>query len=139
MILNRKYYSKVSMFKAWWYRRGLRKLSEEKVFKLFRLHRTEWPQKLYFYSPRLKRVPKFIGSAAGMKAWPGVKSLEEVCPTNAITVTDKEIIISERGCIACGLCIEAAPEGLLEMPSEVFAVTEDLSTSAIPVKSSESL
>jgi NAD-dependent dihydropyrimidine dehydrogenase PreA subunit len=119
MILNLRLYSKVSFFKAWWNQRQLKKFSGEKVFKSFRLHRTEWPSKLYFYSPRLKRVPRFSGNLELLKSWKEAKLVAEACPTHAITIKENDFIICEKGCITCGLCIEAAPEGLLELSSDI--------------------
>lgn len=116
MILNRKYYNKISTFKSWWFRQQMEKLKSEKLFKAFKLLKTEWPEKVYFYSPRLKKVPRFIGSPEKLAAWSGVKDFPAVCPTNAISVTKEALVIDERGCIACGLCVELAPEGMLEMP-----------------------
>lgn len=118
MILNRNFYSKISFWKAWWYHRQYRKLSGEGVFKAFKLHKTEWPNKLYFYSSRLKHKPLFIGTAEKLSLWKESKMCETLCPTQAITVTAEAIIIDDRGCIGCGLCIEFAPEGLLEMSPE---------------------
>lgn len=118
MILNREFYSKISFFKALWTQRKMKKLSKEKVFKAFKLHKTEWPDKLYFYSPRLKRIPRFIGSAEDLSLWKESKLCEMICPTQAITVTADAFIIDDRGCIACGLCVEMAPPGVLEMSSD---------------------
>lgn len=118
MILNRKFYSKISPIRTWWNSRQLQKLSKEKVFKAFKLHKTEWPNKLYFYSPRLKRIPKFTGNKELLSSWKESKLCETLCPTQAIRVTADAFIIDDRGCIACGLCVEMAPEGLLEMTSE---------------------
>lgn len=118
MILNRNFYSKISFWKAWWYKRQFRKLSGEGVFKAFKLHNTEWPNKLYFYSPRLKHKPLFIGTPQKLSLWKESKMCETLCPTQAIKVTAEAIIIDDRGCIGCGLCVEFAPEGLLEMPSD---------------------
>jgi ferredoxin len=122
MILNRKFYVKISFLKAWWLRRQIRKLQGEKIFKAFKLHKTEWPNKLYFYSPRLKRKPRFIGNKEQLSTWQESKLCETLCPTQAIKVTAEAIIIDDRGCIGCGLCVEAAPEGLLEIPSEFISV-----------------
>lgn len=101
--------------KAWWFKRQLRRLQDERVFKTFKLLKVEWPNKLYDYSPRLKKVPVFSGDKEKLSYWPEAKTLEVVCPTDAIRVTDKEIQIDPKGCIACGLCLEFAPEGLLEI------------------------
>jgi hypothetical protein len=123
MILNRIYYNKISTLKSWWFRQQMEKLKSERLFKAFRLLKTEWPEKVYFYSPRLKKVPRFIGSPEKLAAWSGAQNFPAVCPTNAISVTKKEIVIDERGCIACGLCVEMAPEGMLEMPELVIPGT----------------
>jgi len=119
MILNRDFYSKVSFIKAWWYRRLVLNLQGEKLYKAFKLHKTEWPNRLYFYSPRLKRIPRFIGNKELLSNWKDSKICETICPTNAIELTATAIKIDDRGCIGCGLCVEIAPEGLLEMPSEI--------------------
>ena len=119
MILNRNYYSKISKLKAWWYKNQVAKLQNEKVFKIFRLLKTEWPNKLYDYSPRLVRKPRFTGNKDKLASWSDAKSLEVICPTNAIEVKPKEVIIDARGCIACGLCLEFAPEGILEVTPEI--------------------
>lgn len=118
MILNREFYSKISYIRAFWNLRQIKKLSGEKVFKAFKLHKTEWPNKLYFYSPRLKRIPKFTGNVEALSQWKDSKLCEMICPTQAIKVTAEAFIIDDRGCIACGLCVEVAPPGVLEMTSE---------------------
>jgi len=119
MILNRNYYSKISIWRGWWFRRQVHKLVGEKLFKVFKLHRTVWPDKLYFYSPRLKRKPLFIGSAEALSQWKNAKLCETICPTQAIEVTADAIMIDDRGCIGCGLCVEFSPPGLLEMSSDI--------------------
>lgn len=118
MILNRNFYSKITGWKASWYRRQLLKLSGEGLFKSFKLHKTEWPNSLYFYSPRLRGKPLFIGNSEKLSLWKESKICETLCPTQAIEVTADAIIIDGRGCIGCGLCVEFAPEGLLEMSSD---------------------
>lgn len=119
MILNRKFYTKVSYLKSLWYLRQLRKFDGEKVFRLFKLHKTEWPDKLYFYSPRLKRIPRFTGNVEALALWKDAHLCETICPTQAIKVTAEAFIIDDRGCIACGLCVELAPSGVLEVISEL--------------------
>jgi Fe-S-cluster-containing hydrogenase component 2 len=118
MILNREFYSKISYIKSFWNQRMMKKLTGEKVFKAFKLHKTEWPNKLYFYSPRLKRIPKFTGNTEALSLWKESKLCEMICPTQAIKVTADAFIIDDRGCIACGLCVEMAPPGVLEMSTE---------------------
>ena len=115
MILNRNFYSKVSFLKGLWNSQQVKKLSGEKVFKAFKLHKTEFPSKLYFYSPRLKRIPKYTGNQELLSNWKEAKLCETMCPTQAIKVTANAFIIDDRGCIACGLCVELAPPGLLEV------------------------
>ena len=122
MILNRKFYDKSSVFRAWWSQRQIRKLVGEKLFKFFKLHRTVWPNKLYFYSPRLKRKPLFIGDAQKLSLWKESKLCETICPTQAIEMRADAIMIDDRGCIGCGLCVEFAPEGLLVMSGEIQSV-----------------
>ena len=118
MILNRNFYNKISVLRGVWNNRQAKKLTGEKVFKAFKLHKTEWPNKLYFYSPRLKRIPRFTGNSALLANWQEAKMCETMCPTQAIKVTASAFIIDDRGCIACGLCVELAPPGILEMTSE---------------------
>lgn len=118
MILNRNYYIRVSFFRAWWNFRQMKKLTGEKIFKSFKLHKTEWPDKLYFYSPRLKRKPRFTGNKELLSNWKEAKICETLCPTQAIKVTADAILIDDRGCITCGLCLEIAPAGILEMGPE---------------------
>lgn len=120
MILNRKFYSQMSFLKAWWSTHQFKKLKGEKLFKIFKLHKTEWPARLYFYSPRLKRRPVFTGNSQLLATWKEAKSCETICPTGSIQVSPTAIIIDERGCIACGLCVELAPEGLLEVSSDLL-------------------
>lgn len=119
MILTKKYYEPVSLWKRWMMSFQKRKFGPEKNFKVFKLHKTEWPNKLYFYSPRLKRQPIFIGTPELLSKWQDSKSCETICPTQAIKVTATAIIIDDRGCISCGLCVEYAPEGLLAIPTEI--------------------
>ena len=122
MILNRKFYTKVSYLKSYWYLRQLKKIEGEKVFKAFKLHKTEWPDKLYFYSPRLKRIPRFTGNVEALSMWKDAKICETICPTQAIKVTADAFIIDNLGCIACGLCVELAPSGVLEVTSELTEI-----------------
>jgi ferredoxin len=122
MILNRNFYNKVSRFRAWWYRKQMQKLQGPGIFKAFKLHKTEWPNRLYYYSPRLKRIPQFVGTAENLSRWQGSKGCETICPTQAIKVTASAIIIDDRGCISCGLCVEYAPEGILEMPTDLITL-----------------
>lgn len=119
MILNRNFYSNISWWRGWWFRRQIHKLAGEKLFKAFKLHKTQWPDKLYFYSPRLKRKPMFIGSREQLSQWKESKICETICPTQAIKVTAEAITIDDRGCIGCGLCVDFAPAGLLEMSGEI--------------------
>lgn len=118
MILNRKFYTKISFFKVYWNVRKIKMLQGEKVFKAFKLHKMEWPNKLYFYSPRLKRIPHFTGNVELLTSWKESKLCETLCPTQAIKVTASAFIIDDRGCIACGLCVELAPPGVLEVIAE---------------------
>lgn len=118
MILDRKFYTKISYFRALWHFRQVKKLRKEKVFKAFKLHKTQWPNKLYFYSPRLKRVPSFTGDLNALSMWKESKMCEIICPTQAIKVTANAFIIDDRGCISCGLCVELAPPGVLEVETE---------------------
>ena len=119
MILNRSLYHKFSSLQSYWFSRTVKKLFGEKSFKAFNLHKTDWPNRLYFYSPRLKTVPRFTGNKALLASWQTAKLCETLCPTNAIKVTAEAIIIDDRGCVTCGLCIELSPPGLLEMTTEV--------------------
>lgn len=118
MILNRKFYSKISFLRSLWNNRQIKKIAGEKVYKAFKLHKTEWPNKLYFYSPRLKRIPKFTGNREALTMWKESKICETICPTQAIKVTAEAFMIDDRGCIACGLCVELAPPGVLEVVPE---------------------
>jgi ferredoxin len=119
MILDRSFYTKISTFKSWWYQRQMRRFSKEKVFKAFKLVKISLPNNIYFYSPRLKRVPKFSGDIEKLSRWQESKSCETICPTQAIKVMPGGIFIEPRGCISCGACIDFAPDGLLEMPTEL--------------------
>ena len=119
MILSRNYYEKTLFWRGWWFRRQIRKLAGDKIFKVFKLHKTIWPDKLYFYSPRLKSKPLFTGSKELLSQWKESKLCESICPTHAIEVTAEAIIIDDRGCIACGLCVDFAPAGFLEMSAEI--------------------
>ena len=119
MILNRRFYTKVSFLRTLWSFYNVRKLTGEKAFKAFKLHKTDWPTRLYFYSPRLKRIPRFTGNVELLSLWKESKLCETLCPTQAIKVTPKAFIIDGRGCIACGLCVELAPPGVLEITYEL--------------------
>lgn len=119
MILDRKYYNDLPLLRRWWIRYQLRHLRGEKLFRLLELHKSLAPDKLYFYSPRLKRKPRFTGDEALLRSWQEAKLCERMCPTQAIQVTENDFVIDERGCISCGLCVELAPPGLLEVTHEV--------------------
>lgn len=119
MILNRNYYNKASIFKNMWNKFQMKSLIGPKLFKTFRLHQTRLPDQIYFYSPRLKSKPRFSGDVELLRSFKAAKLCEALCPTNAIKVTDNDFIIDQMGCIACGLCVEATPPGLLVVASEV--------------------
>ncbi|MGE3608573.1 MAG: hypothetical protein AB7I27_03205 [Bacteriovoracaceae bacterium] len=87
--------------------------------KIFNLFKVELPGRPYFYSPRLKHKPQFTGSTEILKLWQEAKLCETICPTNAIEVLVDDFIIDQQGCIACGLCLEIAPKGLLSTSSDV--------------------
>jgi Fe-S-cluster-containing hydrogenase component 2 len=54
--------------------------------------------------------------------WKESKLCETICPTQAIEMRADAIMIDDRGCIGCGLCVEFAPEGLLTMSGEIQTV-----------------
>ena len=58
-----------------------------------------------------------MGSKEKLQLWGDASKCELLCPTNAIKVTTDAILIEEKGCIACGLCVEFSPEGMLEFAS----------------------
>ncbi len=118
MILDRKFYNQLPFFRRWWNNYQMKKLRGEKLFRNLQLHKSASPDKLYFYSPRLKRKPKFTGDVALLRSWQDAKLCERMCPTQAIVVTEDNFIIDDRGCITCGLCVELAPPGLLENSHE---------------------
>lgn len=118
MILNRSYYLPPRWIKSFWTKRFLRRYLGDKKFKFFGLHKTIWPDRIYFYSPRLKRIPRFTGNKELLRNWKESKNCETMCPTQAIKVTADAFIIDDRGCIACGLCVELAPKGLLEVSTQ---------------------
>ncbi len=119
MILDRSFYTKISTLKSWWYQRQMRRFSNEKVFKAFKLVKISLPNNIYFYSPRLKRVPRFSGDVDKLSRWKESKECETICPTQAIKVVPSGILIEPRGCISCGACVDFAPDGLIEMPTEL--------------------
>ena len=45
----------------------------------------------------------------------GCGTCEEVCPVEAIKVTDSKAKIDAEACIECGACVDACPEGALSM------------------------
>lgn len=115
MILHPKYFESVSFFKSIWIKRQMKKLGGDKLFKAFQLHQTKFPDQMYFYSPRTKSVPRFIGNEGLLSRWQSAKTCETICPTNAIELTKSAIVIDDKKCILCGLCVEIAPPGMLEM------------------------
>ncbi len=118
MILDRKFYNSLPWFRRWWNSYQMNKFHGEKIFRLFDLHKSLSPDKLYFYSPRLKRKPRFTGDTALLHSWQDAKLCEKLCPTHAIKVMENDFLIDDRGCITCGLCVELAPPGLLEVTHE---------------------
>lgn len=119
MILDRKFYNDLPIFRRWWNSYQMKKLRGEKLFRMLELHKSAGPDKLYFYSPRLKRKPRFTGNIELLRNWQESKLCERMCPTHAIQVTENDFVIDERGCITCGLCVELAPPGILEVSHEV--------------------
>lgn len=123
MILNRSFYTKVSFLKSLWNSRQMRKLLGEKIFKVLKLQKVTFPDKMYIYSPRLKKIPYFTGDVKKLALWQESKICETLCPTQAIKVTANAFIIDDRGCIACGLCLEVAPKGILRVSDEDYNPT----------------
>jgi NAD-dependent dihydropyrimidine dehydrogenase PreA subunit len=118
MILDRKFYNDLPIFQRLWGRYQMKKLRGEKLFRFFDLLKSSAPDRLYFYSPRLKRKPRFTGNVQLLQSWQDAKLCERMCPTQAIQVTENDFLIDDRGCITCGLCVELAPPGLLEVTHE---------------------
>lgn len=114
MILNRNLYEQVSFLRAIWRRFQMRKFAGEGEQTMFSLSKVTLAGQSYFYSPRLRRRPKFSGNQQLLSTW-DAKVLETICPTNAIKVVPKDILIDPRGCTSCGLCVEVSPTGLLEV------------------------
>ena len=120
MILNRRFYAKISLFRNLWNSHRMRKLIGKNVFKAFQLYRVHLPSNIYSYSSRLKRIPQFTGNIELLANWKDAKKCERICPTGAITTTSDSFEIDPNGCIACGLCLDVAPEGILKAPQEFF-------------------
>jgi Fe-S-cluster-containing hydrogenase component 2 len=118
MILNRRFYAKISLFRTLWNSHRMKKLTGKNVFKAFQIYKIQLPDNVYTYSPRLKRIPRFIGSKELLANWKDAKKCETICPTGAITITSDSFRIDPNGCIACGLCVDVAPEGILEVCQE---------------------
>jgi formate hydrogenlyase subunit 6/NADH:ubiquinone oxidoreductase subunit I len=118
MILNRDFFHRTPLLRMFWSTWQKRQLRGEKVFRALRLHRTEYPEALYFYSPRLRRRPVFSGNRELLASWKDAELCARLCPTRAITALPDDFIIDPKGCIACGLCVEMAPPGLLVVREE---------------------
>lgn len=113
MILNKKFYNEPSILQRFILTRKMRSfLRKEHFLQALALSKVSLPQ-YFFYSPRIKTVPHFSGNLQLLSNWQDLPKLPEVCPTKAIRVTQKTIEIDQRKCIACGLCVEVSPEGLL--------------------------
>jgi hypothetical protein len=113
MILSKNFYKSPHFLKriilSWKMRKLLRKKS---FFEALALSQIRLPQ-YFFYSARLKTVPRYSGNLQLLSNWHDLERLPSICPTNAISVTSKMIEIDSAKCIACGLCVEFSPEGLL--------------------------
>lgn len=119
MILDRKYYNDLPLLRRWWNSYKINKLRGEGLYRMLQLHKSSSPDKLYFYSPRLKRKPQFTGNIELLRNWQEADLCERMCPTHAIRITENDFVIDERGCITCGLCVELAPPGILKVSHEV--------------------
>jgi NAD-dependent dihydropyrimidine dehydrogenase PreA subunit len=120
MILNREFYNRVPLLRRLWISWQRKKLSGDKLFKAMRLHRTEYPGSFYFYSPRLKSRPVFTGDQTLLAEWKDAGLCAQLCPTRAIRFAPGIFDIDPNGCIACGLCLEMAPKGLLVVKTAVL-------------------
>lgn len=113
MILSKKFYKSRDILHRFIFSQKMKKLLRNGgFFKALSLEQVKLPQ-FFFYSPRLKTVPRFSGNLQLLSNWPELDRLSSVCPTNAIQVSPKSIEIDDAKCIACGLCVEFSPEGLL--------------------------
>jgi Fe-S-cluster-containing hydrogenase component 2 len=45
----------------------------------------------------------------------GCGTCADVCPVEAITVTDGKAEVNEDECVDCGTCVEECPEGALSL------------------------
>ena len=118
MILKRAYYNKVTFFQGWWVRRYLRKMTGDQLFQRFRLFKTVWSKDLYLYSQRLRRFPVYSGDCDFLIKWYGreaskAEKVQNLCPTNAILISEQSIVINYSRCIACDLCSDFLPDQLL--------------------------
>jgi ferredoxin len=114
MILDRRFYQKASRMSFLWWKWKIFKISGRKIYKSFQLVRLDEKNKLYFYSPRLRKIPRYIGTKDLLSAWSHSKDLENECPTKAIKVLTDKVEINLFGCISCGQCVDFAPPGILE-------------------------
>lgn len=115
MILSKNFYKTSNALRTFLLSRRMRSFfRNDKVFSTLSLVEVKLPQ-FFFYSTRLKTVPRFSGNLQLLSNWKELESLPVVCPTNAIKVSQKSIEIDSERCIACGLCVESSPEGLLLM------------------------
>ncbi len=113
MILSKKSYKSPNILERVLLFRKMRNLlRNENFFTSLALAKVKLPQ-YFFYSPRLKTVPRFSGNLQLLSNWKELNELPGVCPTNAIRISAKSIEIEKNKCIACGLCVEFSPEGLL--------------------------
>lgn len=113
MILSTRFFKTPGLLQRILATRRVKALAKENALQsVITLARVRLPQ-YFFYSPRLRTVPRFSGNLQLLSTYADLPKLPSVCPTNAIRVSAKEISIREEKCIACGLCLEVTPEGLL--------------------------
>lgn len=113
MILNKNFYKTPGLFERLMVSKKMKRfLKRDSFFSSLSLAQVRLPQ-FFFYSARLKTVPRFSGNLQLLSTWGELERLPGICPTNAISVSPKNIEIDEKRCIACGLCVEFSPDGLL--------------------------
>jgi Ni,Fe-hydrogenase III small subunit/ferredoxin len=88
---------------------------------------TRYPRRPDDYGPTFRVVAAVVPHVGEAAADPSVQEAVAGCPTRAIAIDGSDVRLDQGGCIACGRCIERAPDHFaFESNPEVSALHRDL-------------
>jgi len=103
MILSRDLYQARSVIKQIWHKWKWRSLQKPNRLKtIMNWDKLSYGNRFYFYSPRLALDPEVIMPQTSVNL--------DICPTGALSKTERGVVINKTLCTRCHFCLELEPD-----------------------------